>query len=108
MNRLKYIAYSFILLITTPIMSMASTTGGGALASEINAVSIMQQIADLLSGELIIAAAIISGMIAGYGFFKKNKGHGSRWEGLYRTGIALIIVTSIAGVVQLLFSGATL
>lgn len=108
MKWLKYITYSFIVLITTPSILLGSTTGGGALASEINAVTILTQIADLLSGELIIATAIISGMIAGYGFFRKNKGHGSRWEGLYRTGIALIIVTSIAGVVQLLFSGATL
>lgn len=108
MNRLKYITYTFIIVITTPSMLMASTSGGGALASEIQGMDTLDQIADLLTGELLIGVAIIAGAAAGYGFFRKNNGHGSRWEKLMWVGIGLIVVSSIGGVIRLLFSGATL
>jgi hypothetical protein len=108
MNRLKYIGYSLILFLTTPTLLLASTSGGGALASEINAVSILNQIADLLSGQLLIATATVAGALAFYGFLQHKNGHGSKWEKLMYVGIFLIGVTSIGGVVELLFAGATL
>jgi|SRR5699024_2751638 len=108
MNRLKYTIYSLILFIASPSLLLASTSGGGALSSEIEAVSILEQFADFLSGELLIATAVLAGIIAAYGFLRNNKGHGSRWEKLMYVGIFLIIATSISGVVRLLFAGATL
>lgn len=109
MKKLRQIYYSLLLIFLTPSLLFASTTyGGGALASQIKAVGILRQIAGFLSGPLLITVAIVAGIIAGYGFLKKNRGHGERWQGLYRVGMFLVIVTSIGGVVKLLFSGVTI
>lgn len=96
------------LLFLTPSLLFASTTGGGAISSELQIVTILNQIIEFVTGPVAVLF-IILGFIVGAGTIAvARQNDASGWQRIGKVIVGGAILFGAVGIANLFFAGAVI